>query len=113
MVFYQHSSTFLIYPFVCINTGSLHLSVVRRDAPGREQKCNHMHRFRSMTDKVKHSFSILTICYRIRFKCMNKVREFQCVSYKKYLQIVSNQVPVSIFSVHFYSKAPRVSKCLW
>lgn len=46
VILHQNSGTFRIHPLICIYTGALHLTIVCRNPPRGEHKCNHMCRFR-------------------------------------------------------------------
>ena len=67
-----------------------------------------MEGFRTVAYKVKLSLGILDIGDGIRFKGVYKVRKFDGIPDKKYFKIITYQVPVSVFRVHFYGKTPRI-----
>src|SRR6056297_3283318 len=61
------------------------------------------------TPKVPHHSITRKICLRIALLSMNKITEFFRIFYEKHRCVVSNKIPVAIFSIKFNCKTAWIA----
>ncbi len=65
--------------------------------------------FRRTRAKIENPPAVLNIRDRIRFECMNQIREFHGITDKENFQVIAYKIPVSIFRIKFNGKSPWVT----
>nr|GFD24018.1 hypothetical protein [Tanacetum cinerariifolium] len=89
---------------------ALHLAVVGRDAPRREQEAHHVHGFRRVGDEVEDALTRLAVKYRVGLLRVNQVGELDGIPDKEHFQVVTHEVPVAVFGVEFHREAAWVAQ---
>jgi len=74
-----------------------------------EQVHELMNTFLVACKKIPKGGSILEICLRVSFLCVNECWKFDTITYEEYWSIVSNHIPVSFFCIEFDGKSTRIS----
>src|SRR3954447_1979782 len=106
MIFDEHCYAILIDPFVRVDAGTLHHAIVCRNPPRRIDERHHMERFRGTGTKIEKPLAVLDICNWVRFKRMDHVRELNRIANEKNLQVITDEIPVTVFRIKLYCKSP-------
>ncbi len=91
---------------------ALHVPVVGRDAPGREQPGDHVRRLGRQADEVEEAVHVLDVGHRVRLEGVDHVGELHRVADEEDLQVVAHQVPVAVVGVELDREAARVAQGL-
>src|SRR5215213_1152399 len=108
MELYPAAFIFVIDETKSMAAESMHMTIAVRSTTIGEKEHNLVQAFRIVTPEVPHHRRAFCICAGISFLSMNKIREFFWILDEEDRCIISNKVPVAIFSIRFQSKSPWV-----
>lgn len=108
----QHRHALVVDQLVGVHAGTLHVPIVRRDAPGALYPGDHVQRFRVMLDEVVEAPGLLAIGDGVGLEGMDHVGKLDGVANEEHLQVVAHQIPVAVLGIELDREAPRIARGL-
>src|SRR4051794_5149302 len=69
-----------------------------------------MHCLRRIAYEVENALTILAVSHGVGLKSMHQVRKLHSIAYEEHFQVITYQIPISVFRIKFGCKTSWISQ---